>query len=270
MSNAPAAPDLRALLVEVASGSLSPDEAARRLRDASSRSFEILNEGTGEVARVDLSRLAVQGVSEVIFGEGKTPSEISIVAERLLAHGHNVVVTRASEEAFRMVNGHARDARYDARGRVIVVERKVPPTIGTCAVVSAGTSDLPVVDECVACLRVFGVETTRIVDVGVAGIHRILAVKDQIEAHDVVVVIAGMEGALPSVVGGLTRKPVIAVPTSVGYGANLGGFTALLSMLNTCSAGVVVVNIDNGFGAAMAARRILGGRAGTVSALAGS
>jgi NCAIR mutase (PurE)-related protein len=255
--------DLRALLVEIAAGRVTIDAAATRLRSASSRGYEILSGENGEVARVDLRRRDVQGVSEVIFGEGKTPSEIALVAERLLAHGHNVVVTRASEEAFHAVRAHAPDARYETRGRVIVVERQTPQKIGTCAVLSAGTSDLPVVDECVACLSVFGVETTRIVDVGVAGIHRVLAVRDDIDRHDVVVVVAGMEGALPSVVGGLTKKPVIAVPTSVGYGAHLGGFTALFSMLNTCSAGVVVVNIDNGFGAAMAARRMLQSRAPT-------
>jgi NCAIR mutase (PurE)-related protein len=257
---------LLALLVEVADGSVSLTDAMERLRrgtpnDPDTVGYEILDQGDKEYARVDLRRAAVQGVAEVVFGEGKTPTEIAGVASVLLGRGHNVLVTRASEEAFHAVRAHASDARYDPRGRVIVVERAAPQTIGTCAVLSAGTSDLPVVDECVACLQLFGIATTRIVDVGVAGIHRVLAVRDEIDRHDVVIVVAGMEGALPSVVGGLTGKPVIAVPTSVGYGANLGGFTALLSMLNTCSAGVVVVNIDNGFGAAMAARRMLQGRA---------
>jgi NCAIR mutase (PurE)-related protein len=169
-------------------------------------------------------------------------------------------VTRANASIHDAVCAVAADARFESRARVVVVERTAPPSLGTVALVAAGTTDLPVLEECEVCARAWGIEPHRFIDVGVAGLHRLLAVREQIDACDLIVAFAGMEAALASVVGGLTRKPVIAVPTSVGYGASFGGIAALLSMLNACSSGVVVVNIDNGFGAAAAARRLLAAR----------
>ena len=208
-------------------------------------------------AKVDTHRSLVQGAAEVIFGEGKRPEEVAGIARVLLEHGHDVVVTRARPDAFAAVLELAPDARYLERGRVITVARTAPAHLGGVALVCAGTSDLPVVEECAAVCAAWGIDVERFVDVGVAGLHRLLAARQAIDAKDVVIVVAGMEGALPSVVAGLTSKPVIAVPTSVGYGANLGGLTALFAMLSACSSGVVVVNVDNGFGAAAAARRLL-------------
>ena len=243
---------LRALLVELSSGTVTLDEAVRQLARAP---YEELG-----FAKVDTHRALVQGVAEVVFGEGKEPEHIAGIARALLERGQNVLVTRASEAAFQAVQAVAPDARFEARARVIHVERAAPPPLGSAALLCAGTSDLPVVEECAAACRAFGIVAARFVDVGVAGLHRLLAVREAVDARDVVIVVAGMEGALPSVVAGLTRKPVIAVPTAVGSGANLGGLTALLAMLNACSSGVVVVNIDNGFGAAAAARRLLAAR----------
>jgi NCAIR mutase (PurE)-related protein len=208
-------------------------------------------------AKVDLDRVARQGVAEVIYGEGKTPAQIAAIASALLAHQQNVLVTRTDTAAFHAVRELANDATFDAVARVVTVLRTPPAALGSVAVAAAGTSDLPVVQECAACLRFFGADVDCVVDIGVAGIHRTLAARDRLDAAVVVVVVAGMEGALASVVGGLVKKPVIAVPTSVGYGTSLGGLAALLSMLKSCSSGIVVVNFDNGFGAAMAARRIL-------------
>jgi NCAIR mutase (PurE)-related protein len=211
-------------------------------------------------ARVDHDRAARQGVAEVVYGDGKTPAQIAAISAALLAKGAPVLVTRTTREAFRAVNEIAPDAKFHDVARTIRVERSAPRILGRAALCAAGTSDLPVLEECAECCGAFGIDVARFVDIGVAGIHRTLAVRDQIDACDVVIVVAGMEGALASVVGGLTRKPVIAVPTSVGYGASFGGLAALLAMLNGCASGVVVCNIDNGFGAAMAARRILQAR----------
>jgi NCAIR mutase (PurE)-related protein len=244
---------LRALLSDLAAGSVTLDDAVKRLAAAP---YEDLG-----FARVDHHRAWVQGAAEVVYGEGKAPHEVAGVAASLLERGANVIVTRASSEHFDAVRGVAADAIYHARGRVIVVERSPPANIGTAAIVCAGTSDLAVLEECAVVCSAWGIESERFIDVGVAGLHRVLAVRATIDARDVIIVVAGMEGALPSVIGGLTKKPVIAVPTSVGYGTNLGGMAALLSMLNACSSGIVVVNIDNGFGAAAAARRFLAARA---------
>lgn len=243
---------LRALLADLANGAVDVDEAVHRLARAP---YEELG-----FAKVDTHRALVQGAAEVVYGEGKTPVEIAAIARALLARGNNVMVTRASAAAFAAVQAAAPDATWNERGRVIVVERTPPAPLGTAALLCAGTSDLPVVEECAAACRAWGIAAERFVDVGVAGLHRLLSVREAVDTKDVVIVIAGMEGALASVVAGLTRKPVIAVPTSVGYGANLGGLTTLMAMLNACSSGVVVVNIDNGFGAAAAARRLLASR----------
>jgi hypothetical protein len=251
---------LRALLEEVASGGLSVEAALERMAGLP---FESVSAGDRPdvVAAVDHHRPLLSGAPEVIYGEGKTPEEAAAVARALIAGGANVLVTRASEPIYAAVREVAPDARWHARARIVSVRREAPPRLGALAVACAGTSDLPVAEEAALVAEHFGIETERITDVGVAGLHRTLAARDRMEKADVVIVVAGMEGALPSVVGGLVSRPVIAVPTSVGYGASFGGLAALLAMLNSCAAGVTVVNIDNGFGAAMAARRLLASRA---------
>jgi NCAIR mutase (PurE)-related protein len=208
-------------------------------------------------ARVDTDRRRRCGFPEVIFCEGKTPAEVLAICETILAHDPVVLATRANADHFQAVAGGIPAAVYHERGRCITIEREpLPRFTGTAGVICAGTSDLPVAEEAAVTLEVFGHPTERITDVGVAGLHRLLAVRERLEACRVLIVVAGMEGALPSVVAGLVSKPVIAVPTSVGYGANFGGLAALLGMLNSCGSGVTVVNIDNGFGAAYAAATI--------------
>jgi NCAIR mutase (PurE)-related protein len=208
-------------------------------------------------ARVDTERSRRCGFPEVIFGAGKTSVEVLAIAREILAREPVLLVSRASAEQRAVIEAEWPIARWHERARCITVEREVlPRSGGTVAVVCAGTSDLPVADEAAITLEIFGNNVLRIADVGVAGIHRLLAVRDQLEACSVVIVVAGMEGALPSAVAGLISKPVIAVPTSVGYGASFGGLAALLGMLNSCGSGVTVVNIDNGFGAAYAAAQI--------------
>ena len=188
---------------------------------------------------------------------GKTPIEVLGIAREILARESVLLVSRARVEHYEALCEEYPIARWHERGRCITVEREPWPRIGgTIAVVCAGTSDLPVADEAAITLELFGNQVVRITDVGVAGIHRLLKVRDQIEACSTIIVVAGMEGALPSAVAGLVSKPVIAVPTSVGYGASFGGLAALLGMLNSCGSGVTVVNIDNGFGAAYAAAQI--------------
>jgi NCAIR mutase (PurE)-related protein len=208
-------------------------------------------------ARVDSDRARRCGFPEVIFGAGKTPAEVLAIGRTILAQDRVLLVSRASEEQFRALAAEFPDARYHARARCITVEiEPLPKSDGVIGVLCAGTSDLPVADEAAVTLEVFGHRVARITDVGVAGIHRLLAERDRLEACNVLIVVAGMEGALPSAVAGLVSKPVIAVPTSVGYGASFGGLAALLGMLNSCGSGVTVVNIDNGFGAAYAAAQI--------------
>ncbi len=240
---------LRALLQAVVDGTVSVEDALRRVTHAPYQELGF--------AKVDTHRALVQGAAEVIYGEGKRADEVARIAQALLERGQNVVVTRADADTAAALCALAPDARYVERGRVLSVVRTAPPRLGSAALVCAGTSDLPVLEECAAVCGAWGIEVERFVDVGVAGLHRLLAVREAIDARDVVIVVAGMEGALPSVVGGLTKKPVIAVPTSVGYGTNLGGLTTLFAMLSACASGVVVVNVDNGFGAAAAARRML-------------
>jgi len=209
------------------------------------------------VARVDVDRHDRCGFPEVIFGQGKTAPDVVTIAETLVARHGVLLVTRASAEQAAALAEAFPEARYHARSRCVTVERSPLPRLdGAVAVVCAGTSDLPVAEEAVVTLEIFGNRVAKFFDVGVAGIHRLLAVRDQIEACHVVIVVAGMEGALPSAIAGLVSKPVIAVPTSVGYGASFGGLAALLGMLNSCGSGVTVVNIDNGFGAAYAAAAI--------------
>ena len=198
-----------------------------------------------------------QGFPEVVFGPGKSPEQIAIISERIVAAGQNLLVTRTTAEAHRAVQIRLPSAAFHDTARTITVRlTDPPPGKGTVAIAAAGTADLPVAEEAAICAETMGNTVDRLYDVGVAGLHRVLAVHDRLTAARVVIVVAGMEGALPSVVGGLVDVPVIAVPTSVGYGASFGGITALLAMLNSCASGVSVVNIDNGFGAAAIASSI--------------
>jgi NCAIR mutase (PurE)-related protein len=216
------------------------------------RSFQDLG-----FARVDHHRELRQGFPEVVFGLGKTPGQVAAIAAEIVARGHRLLVTRATDEMFAAVRREVPDAAFHQLARAITCTRtEVQPGRGTILVAAAGTSDLPVAEEACVTAEVMGNEVDRLFDVGVAGIHRLLGEHARLTAARAVIVVAGMEGALPSVVGGLVKVPVIAVPTSVGYGASFGGLAALLGMLNSCSAGVSVVNIDNGFGAAAIANRI--------------
>ena len=242
---------LRALLAEVASGTATIDEAERRLAWVPVEELPY--------ASVDHHRALRQGFPEVIFGQGKTPEHIAGIAERLAARGDGFLATRVSPEAADRLRDAVPAVEINELGRTAwlapdaPVERK---TRGSVLIVTAGTSDLPVAEEAAVTAAASAKPVERLTDVGVAGIHRILSRGDVLRSAAVVIVVAGMEGALPSVVGGLVSAPVIAVPTSVGYGASFGGIAALLGMLNSCASGVTVVNIDNGFGAAAAASRI--------------
>ena len=208
-------------------------------------------------ARVDTDRRRRCGFPEVIFGMGKTAEQVVAIARVILEKENVLLVSRATGEQWRAVVAEFPEARWHEAARCITVERVALPKLrGTIAVVCAGTSDMPVADEAAVTLEIFGNTVERITDVGVAGLHRLLAVRERLEAANVIIVIAGMEGALPSAVAGLVSKPVIAVPTSIGYGASFGGVAALLGMLTSCGSGVTVVNIDNGFGAAFAAAQI--------------
>jgi pyridinium-3,5-biscarboxylic acid mononucleotide synthase len=243
---------LQLLLSEVAAGRRSVPDAQR---DLAWLPFEEIG-----IARLDHHRALRQGFPEVVYGEGKSPQQLAEIAERIAARGEGMLATRVSPEgAAAALERLPRAARYDALARTLHLPapgERTPTARGTVLVVCAGTSDLPVAEEAAVTAEAFGNPVARLTDVGVAGIHRVLAERDSLLDASVVIVVAGMEGALPSVVGGLVRAPVIAVPTSVGYGAAFGGVAALLGMLNSCAAGVTVVNIDNGFGAACAASRI--------------
>src|SRR5439155_14989106 len=243
------AESIRKLFDEVRKGKLTPDDAVDRLRHLP---FEDLG-----FAKVDHHRALRNGMPEIILGEGKTPAQVAEIFARLAKHGGNVLATRASEKQFAAVKRKVRGVEYRELARAIVLQRD--PTKygkGIVAVVSAGTSDIPVAEEAVATAEVMGNEVQHFYDVGVAGIHRLLANREALSKARVVIVCAGMEGALPSVVGGLVGVPVIAVPTSVGYGAAFKGLAALLGMMNSCASNVSVVNIDNGFGAGYVASLI--------------
>lgn len=211
-------------------------------------------------AKLDNHRALRDNFPEVIFCPGKTPAEVAGIVERMNMHQHNVLATRAEAAVFAEVMKSTPTAVYHERSRLITVLNSEPEVKGSAAVITAGTADIPVAEEAALCLEIMGAEVKRIFDVGVAGIHRLLDRMEDFNRVQVIIVVAGMEGALASVVGGLTSRPVIAVPTSVGYGANFGGLSALLSMLNTCASGVGVVNIDNGYGAAALAFAILNSR----------
>ncbi len=208
-------------------------------------------------AEVDVHRTLRKGFPEVIFGSGKTAPQVVAIARKILSRDGQLLVTRITPAHVSRLKRAFRDAVHHEAARCLTVERPpLPKRPGTIAVVSAGTSDQPVAEEAAVTAEVMGNRVERIQDVGVAGVHRLFARLDVIQAARVVIVVAGMEGALPSVVGGLVRRPVIAVPTSVGYGANFGGLAALLTSLNSCASGLTVVNIDNGFGAGFAANQI--------------
>ena len=208
-------------------------------------------------AKIDNIREARVGYPDVIFGLNKSKEQILGIIDHMYEYGSNILATRVNEEFFEAVKEKYNEARYNKTGKTLCIERqKVKETENYIALVSAGTSDLPVVEEAYETARIFGNKVEKITDVGVAGIHRLLDKVQLLREAKVLIVVAGMEGALPSVVGGLVDKPIIAVPTSVGYGANLGGISALLAMLNSCAGGISVVNIDNGFGAAYQASMI--------------
>lgn len=232
---------LRNLLADLAAGRMSIDAAVARL---ATLPFERL-----EFATIDHHRTLRCGFPEVIFGQGKSDEQIGAIFARLAASGANVLATRVRREAAQRIQADFPKAEYDASARALMLRQRArQPAGGHVAIVAAGTSDLPVAEEARVTVEMMDVRAEPIYDVGVAGIHRLLAKSDAIREATACVVVAGMEGALPSVVGGLVESPVIAVPTSVGYGASFGGIAALLGMLNSCAPGVSVVNIDNGFG----------------------
>jgi pyridinium-3,5-biscarboxylic acid mononucleotide synthase len=241
--------EIRSLLSEVKAGGKSVDEAVARLKHLP---FENLG-----FARIDHHRSLRQGFPEVIFGRGKTVRQVAAIVKRMLANHHNILVTHSDGSMFRQIKKLAREAKFHKDSKTIVVWRdRTVYGKGKILIVSAGTADIPVAEEALVTAQVMGNEVESLYDVGVAGIHRLLNERDHLMKARVIVVVAGMEGALPSVVGGLVAVPVIAVPTSVGYGASLQGVTALLGMLNSCSSNVTVVNIDNGFGAGYVASLI--------------
>ena len=239
-----------ALLRQVAAGQLDANAALDRLARDPIESLPF--------ATIDHHRAIRQGYPEVILGQGKTPEQIVAIAQRIAAHGEGFLVTRADAEARSALAAEFPAAEVNMLGRCVHLAPgdPVPAGRGTVLIVTAGTSDLPVAEEAAVTARALGNAVDRLTDVGVAGIHRVLARADALTRAAVIIVVAGMDGALPSVVGGLVSTPVIAVPTSVGYGASFGGVAALLAALNSCASGVTVVNIDNGFGAAVAASRI--------------
>ena len=246
-------PPLRDILEQVSRGALPADEAEQRLlgylRDLP---YEDLG-----FARVDHHRALRRGFPEVIFGTGKRPEHIAAIASRIVGRGHSLLVTRTDETAYTAVVSEVPSARFHPEAHAITLQQKdIAPGFGTILVVAAGTADLPVAEEAVVTAEVMGNQVERLYDVGVAGLHRLLSAHGRLTAARVIIVAAGMEGALPSVIGGLVNVPIIAVPTSVGYGAAFGGIAALLGMLNSCASGVSVVNIDNGFGAATIASLI--------------
>jgi len=232
-----------AILTEFREGRLSLEEAVEKFKDLP---YEDL-----DYAKIDHHRMLRQGFPEVVFAQGKTPAQVATIVERLARVNGNVIASRATPEMYEATRALVPDAQYHELARMIVVRRKEVAVDQDrfLLVMTAGTSDIPVAEEAALTAEIMGNKVARVFDVGVAGIHRLLAQRQTIEQANVIIVVAGLEGALASVVGGMVAKPVIAVPTSVGYGANFGGIAALLAMLNSCAAGVAVVNIDNGFGA---------------------
>jgi NCAIR mutase (PurE)-related protein len=241
---------IRHLLAQVADGSLAIDAALERLSLEPVESLPF--------ASIDHHRALRQGFPEVVFGAGKTPAQVAEIAQRIAARGDGLLVTRLAADASELLSERLPGIELNEVARTAFLAPEVPPAPGkgTVLIVTAGTGDLPVAEEAAVTATAMGNCVARLTDVGVAGIHRLLSRHAELSQAAVIIVVAGMDGALPSVVGGLVRVPVIAVPTSVGYGASFQGVAALLTMLNSCAAGVTVVNIDNGFGAAVAASRI--------------
>jgi len=244
---------VRDLLSRVADGSVPVDSALASLAQEPTESLGF--------ATIDHHRALRQGFPEVVYGAGKTTEQLIAITQRIAERGDGVLATRVSDGSVPALLAALPGARHNTLARTVMLRAAQPPATapGTALIVTAGTSDLPVAEEAAVTTDAMGCITERLNDVGVAGIHRVLANRGVLERAAVVIVVAGMDGALASVVGGLVRVPVIAVPTSVGYGASFGGIAPLLTMLNSCAAGVTVVNIDNGFGAAVAAARILHG-----------
>jgi len=232
---------LRDLLKQVQSGQMNPEDAIQELKK-----LPFQDQG---YAKIDSHRPIRKGVSEVIFCQGKTIEQIQGIVKTMSQNHSNILATRASHEVFEGIQKLTDECHYYEKARIVVVNPRAVEKVGNIAVVSAGTSDIPVAEEAAVTAEVLGNRLTRIYDVGVAGIHRLLDAREDLFQANVAIVVAGMEGALASVVGGLVACPVIGVPTSVGYGASFGGIAALLTMLNSCASGVSVVNIDNGFGA---------------------
>jgi hypothetical protein len=240
---------LKKLLSEVRSGKVDVKSAMTALRHLP---FEDI-----EFAVVDHHRHLRQGAPEVIYCEGKTVPQVRAIAQKMIEKGSDVLATRADNNVYKSLKTLDKRAVFNEAARTVVIEhKKKKPTEGTVLVVTAGTTDIPVGEEAAVTARAMGSRVETMYDVGVSGIHRLLSRKDTLYSARVIVVVAGMDGALPSVVGGLVDKPVIAVPTSVGYGASFGGIAALLTMLNSCAPGIAVVNIDNGFGAGCMAHKI--------------
>jgi NCAIR mutase (PurE)-related protein len=241
--------DIKHLLEQVRDGKISPDEAMQRLSDLP---FKDLGH-----TKVDNHRELRTGYPEVVFCEGKTSEQVRNIMEYMFTQRVNILGTRADREIYEAVREVLPQAEYNELGRTITIRQaEIQPTKTTIAVLTAGTSDMPVAEEAAVTAELFGNRVERFFDVGVAGIHRLYNSLEQIKRARVIIVIAGMEGALPSIVGGLVDKPIIAVPTSIGYGASFNGLAALLGMLTSCASGVSVVNIDNGFGAAYMASMI--------------
>jgi pyridinium-3,5-biscarboxylic acid mononucleotide synthase len=237
-----------ALLEAVASGAVTPEQALARLR--------ALPVDDLRFARVDLHRSLRHGVPEAIFCQGKTPEQVVAIARRLAEGHHNVLATRAAPDVVEALRASGLPCRVHDSARLVVINPAPAPGVGLIVVVSAGTADEPVAEEAAVTAEAMGNAVERLFDCGVAGLHRLVPHLDRLNEANAIIAVAGMEGALPTVVGGLVDRPVIAVPTSVGYGASLGGVAALLAMLNSCAPGVSVVNIDNGYGAAAQASQI--------------
>ncbi|HWI19908.1 MAG TPA: nickel pincer cofactor biosynthesis protein LarB [Vicinamibacterales bacterium] len=244
--------ELQALLDAVREGTTKPADAFSQISAAlREQPYEDLG-----FAKVDHHRSVRQGFPEVVLGLGKTPDQVASISKQIAAKGHPLLVTRATEEAWEAVRTVVPGAEFHAVARCITLKGDCPKGKGTIVLCSAGTSDIPVAEEAAVTAEILGNTVDRLYDVGVAGIHRVLAQRERLEAARVVIVVAGMEGALPSVVAGMVGVPVIGVPTSIGYGASFGGIAALLGMLNSCANGVSVVNIDNGYGAGCIASMI--------------
>src|SRR5262245_20544754 len=244
--------ELRTLLESVGTQKISADEAHSKVLSAMrAQPFEDLG-----FARIDHHRAIRQGFPEVILGLGKTAEQIGKIAAGILERGQPLLVTRVDQPVWRALEATLPGAEYHSTARAITLKRQVPAGVGTIAVASAGTSDIPVAEEAAVTADLMGNRVDRLYDIGVAGLHRLLHERERLAAGRVIIVVAGMEGALPSVVAGMVSVPVVAVPTSVGYGASFGGVAALLGMLNSCANGVSVVNIDNGYGAGCIASMI--------------